>query len=283
MIDLAPHHKYGISIPGPVMPAAGAFGHGEAFRDFVDLKTLGAIVTQPLSLCPRKAAKGQRIAVHGEHFVVHTGLPNPGLKRVIREQQRFWERAPVPIIAHLIATTVSETSIASVHLANTPGVQAIELGLTENVSGHKALELLKAAQKEECLPIIVRVPFSRVDELAPKFAEAGADALTLSAPPRAVLPVPGDNPATTAHYMRGRLYGPAMFPLLLNTLARWVSKLKIPIIARGGISNAEDALACLNLGASALQIDAPLWRNPTLIQDIADTLKQNAPLPQPEP
>ncbi len=96
MIELAPNHKYGLSIEVPVMPASGAFGFGDAYGDLVDVSRLGAVVTNPVSLQPRRSAQGQRLAIHGDTFVVHTGWPNPGARRVIREHSATWERLTVP-------------------------------------------------------------------------------------------------------------------------------------------------------------------------------------------
>jgi len=290
MIELAPAHKYGLSLPTPVMPAAGTFGYGDAYRDLVESDVLGAIVTNPISLRPRMAARGQRLAVRGGHFIVHTGLPNSGVRTIIRQYRKYWERSNVPIIPHLIATTPGETSRAAVQLSAARGVGGIELGLAENTSEEQAVDLLHAAQEGSGLPIIARVPFGRVEALAPLLAEAGAEALTLTAPPRAVLPIasetlgggtsddvcePTGNEAV--RFMRGRLYGPALFPLLLDTLARWATpgpeKLHVPIIACGGIASPEDALACISLGATAVQVDAQLWRNPALLAQIAEGIR----------
>ncbi len=275
MIELAPRHKFGLPIATPVMPAAGAFGYGDAYHDLVDLRLLGALVTNPVSLNPREAASGTRIAARGEHFVVHTGLPNPGLSQVIRRYRQTWERLPIPVIVHLIATTPVETAKAAGQLAGLANVVGIELGLIDNITPQRALNLLDAARAEGDLPVIVRVPFGNVDALAPQLADGGADALTLMAPPRAILPVAdvaSEGDATARQYFRGRLYGPALFPLLLNTLARWRSKLPVPIIACGGIATPQDAIACLELGAAAVQVDALLWRDPTLLQHIAEEL-----------
>ncbi|MGC9394246.1 MAG: hypothetical protein ACP5J4_05275 [Anaerolineae bacterium] len=273
MIELAPHHKFGLPIASPVMPAAGAFGFGDTYHDLVDLRVLGALVTNPVSFTPRNAARGKRIAIHGEHFVTHTGLPNPGVKRVLRQHRQLWERLPIPVIVHLIATTPAETARAAEQLSSIPNVVGIELGLVDNITPQRALNLLDATRAEGDLPVIVRIPFTGVDALAPSLADHGADALTLIAPPRAVLPVleaPENN--ETRRYLRGRLYGPALFPLLLNTLARWCSKLPVPVIACGGIASLQDAIACLELGATALQVDALLWRDPAMVQRIAEGL-----------
>ena len=191
MIELAPNHKYGLSIAAPVMPASGTFGYGEAYHDLVDLSLLGAIVTNPVSLRPRRAAHGQRIGVHADHFVVHTGGPSPGLRRVIREAGPVWERLPVPVIVHLLATRPVEVGRAAAYLSGVRGVRGLELGFTENISFADARDLLAATAEEGDLPVIVKIPFSRVDDLAPRLAQAGADAVTLMSPPRAVLPVTG--------------------------------------------------------------------------------------------
>jgi dihydroorotate dehydrogenase (NAD+) catalytic subunit len=103
--------------------------------------------------------------------------------------------------------------------------------------------------------------------------------LTLTAPPRAVLPIHEDGINDVAHYMRGRLYSATLFPLLLNELAQWVSSLPVPVIACGGIASADDALSCLTLGALAVQIDALLWRNPALLDTIARKVVEPQALP----
>lgn len=272
MIELAPKHKYGLPIASPVMPAAGAFGYGDTYHDLVDIHALGALVTNPVSLKPRSAAKGERVIVRGDHFLTHTGLPNPGLRRVLREHRKAWARFPIPIIVHVIATTPAETSGMTVQLSAVTGVSGVELGLVENISVQKARNLLNAA-RDGGLPVIVRVPFSQAPTLALQLAEAGADALTLTAPPRAVLPVPDANGKNTNRYTRGRLYGPAVFPQLLNLLALLNGKLDVPIIACGGIVSTQDAIACLALGATAVQVDALLWRDPQLITRIVEGLQ----------
>lgn len=270
MIELAPRHKYGLPLPGPVMPAAGVLGYGDIYRDLVDVARLGALVTTPVSWRPRHAARGERVAARGEHVVLHTGLPNPGLRAVIREYGRLWDRYPIPVIVHLLATTVAETARAAARLSTVAGVLGVELGLAEDALPEDALDLVAAASAEGDLPVIARVPFSRAAALIPHLREAGADALTLTAPPRAVLPL-DDVPDADALpvLVRGRLYGPAVFPLMLGVLGRWAREADLPIIARGGIAAAADARACLALGAVAVQVDAAVWRDPGVLEAIA--------------
>jgi dihydroorotate dehydrogenase len=249
------------------MPAAGVFGYGEAYRDLVEYERLGAVVTHPVSLRSRRAAHGPRFAAHGEQLLVHTGLPNAGLKRVLREQSALWARLPVPVILHLLATTPDEVARASERLVGARNVLGIELGLDDGTPAGEALALLDAARAGG-LPVVVRLPFDGVERLALPLADAGADALTLTAPPRARLPLAGSE-----ELLQGRLYGRALLPLLLHRLATWAPHLSVPLIAAGGIATPEEARACLDLGATALQIDALLWQNPRLITDIAKELE----------
>lgn len=280
MIELAPRHKFGLALDGPLMAASGTFGYGDVYQDFLDLSLLGAIVTNPVSWRPRRAAAGQRIGVRDEHFVIHTGWPNPGVRRAIRTYGEVWERSPVPVIVHLLATRPSEVHRAAARLSGIPGVRGVELGFVADTEPERALSQLEAAADGGDLPVIAQIPFGRVGELASLLTDHGADALVLTAPPRAVLPldvgvVDGQR---VARYMRGRLYSAALFPILLDMLSRWADKVSVPVIACGGIASAADAMACLNLGASALQIDALLWRDPTILGRIARKLSEPLPV-----
>lgn len=272
MVELAPNHKYGLTLKVPVMPAAGTFGFGDTYGGIIDVGMLGAIVTNPVSLRPRRVARGQHLAVHQEVFVVHTGWPNPGIRKVLCDYSEVWARLPVPIIVHLLVSRPDEVAQAASRLSGMHNVAAIELGFPTNISSGRALDLVDAARESD-LPIIAKVPFERADQLAPRLAHHGVDALTLMAPPRAVLPlVSSDLASPVARYLRGRLYGRPLFPLLLNALSRWAGKLDCAVIACGGIGTPEEALACINLGAAAVQIDALLWRDPWLLNEIARAL-----------
>lgn len=263
-IELAPHHKTGLPISSPLMPAAGVFGYGECYRDLIDDEALGALVTNPVSLRPRTAARAPRIAVHGETFVVHTGLPNPGLKRVLRHYSAAWTRQPLPVIVHLIATTPAEVAESCTQISTTQGVAGIELGLDDGTSPEGAASLIAAAHSTSELPLITRLPFEGVERLASAAIQAGTDALTLTAPPRAAVPLPTEA-EEEIHCLSGRLYGRALFPLLLHRLHTWVPRLSVPVIACGGIATAGEIEACLAVGAVAVQIDALLWQEPGIM------------------
>ncbi|HEY5671743.1 MAG TPA: hypothetical protein VIS10_17260, partial [Anaerolineales bacterium] len=135
-------------------------------------------------------------------------------------------------------------------LENVDGVSAVEIGLPPDTSKELAIRLIQAGIGE--LPVIARLPLERAQELAELVSQAGTAAVSLS-PPRGAIPAPDGG------LLRGRLYGPAIYPqalLVVQALARS----GIPVIGGGGVYRHADAEAMLSAGALAVQLDSVLWR-----------------------
>ena len=52
----------GIKMKTPVMGASGTFGFGLEYKDFLDLKQVGAIISKGITPLPRAGNEGVRIA-----------------------------------------------------------------------------------------------------------------------------------------------------------------------------------------------------------------------------
>jgi dihydroorotate dehydrogenase (NAD+) catalytic subunit len=135
-------------------------------------------------------------------------------------------------------------------LEDQEGVAGLEIGLAADAALDTAQAFTQAARGE--LPVVVRLPVDRANQLAGGVLEAGAAAISLG-PPRGALPDRGKG------FISGRLYGPAIFPLALETV-RSLARSGIPVIGAGGIYQADQAEAMLAAGAIAVQLDAVLWR-----------------------
>jgi dihydroorotate dehydrogenase (NAD+) catalytic subunit len=260
MIDLAPKHKHGLVIASALMNAAGVLGFAHEYRGVIDPAQLGAFVTNPLTYKPRTPAHPPNAVALPEGLVLHTGLPNPGVRQALRRWDKEWRRLGAPVIVHLAATTPAETVHSLDMLEHAQGVSGIELGLRDDVSAFEVGQLVRAALGGP--PLLVRVPAAHAPELAQAAAQAGADALVVAAPPRVEAKSDG-------HAVHGRLYGPGCFAAALNAVRAVAGlDLGLPIVGSGGIYSAENAQAMLAAGAAAVQVDAALWTHPPLVPEL---------------
>ncbi len=234
----------------PLLNAAGTLGFTPDARSPVDMARLGAFVTNPVSRAARTPARGERYIPYPGGFLLHTGLPNPGLSAVIRLYGKRWARSPLPVIVHLLAHEAASLGKMVERLEDVEGVMGVEIGLPPDGDPDLAYGMAAAALGE--LPVIVRVPFECCDEIAAAVAEAGVSAISLGAPRGTLMGQDGN-------LVSGRLYGPGVFALALEAVHK-LSGLGIPLIGAGGVYRQADVDAMLSAGAMAVQLDAVLWR-----------------------
>ena len=274
MIELAPRHKRGLALQNPVMNASGVLGLGAEYRRLIDFTRLGAFVTNALTFSPRTPAHPPNAVLLPKGVMIHTGLPNPGIRAALRRRDQEWRRLGPPVIVHLAATTLSDVARSLERLDQAEGVSGIELGLRDDETPGFAGRLIRAAVGGP--PLVVRLPVLRAAELCDVAAQAGADALTVGAPTRALASPPdsfadphnarrGREPSRE-RVVAGRLYGPENFLVALTALQSVaVKNLGLPLIGAGGIFSVENAMAMLDAGAAAVQVDAAIWIDPGLL------------------
>jgi len=232
------------------MNAAGMLGFAPDSKGLVDISAFGAFITNPISRSPRKPAGGTRFLAYPGGFLLHTGLPNPGLSEVIRRYGARWARSPIPVILHLLTQGPDELAIMVERLEMVEGVMGIEVGLPPDATSELAYQMAQAAIGE--LPVIVRVGLDISEDIVQTIIDVGVSAISLGAPRGTML---GDSGAQVS----GRLYGPGIFPMALRTVEKF-SGLGIPIIGGGGVYQTSEIDAMLKAGASAVQVGAALWK-----------------------
>jgi len=243
----------------PLMNAAGSLGFAPDFRslgDFGSLNGFGAFVTNPFSLRPRRPAAKPELIEYPGGFLLHTGLPNPGLNAGLKKYSAKWTRADSPIIVHLMADRPEETQRMVRMLESQENVMAAELGFAPLLADDIIMLTLEMCVGE--LPLIFSLPVEQVLLLGPRLVQAGAQAISIAAPRGALYsPLPlGEG--RVRELITGRLYGPSLFPKTLETVSN-AAKLGLPIIGSGGVYSKENADAMLSAGALAVQVDAALW------------------------
>lgn len=242
--------KAELSFSPPIMNAAGSLGFAPDPHGPVDIGRLGAFITNPVSIRPRTPAQGVRYKPFPGGFLLHTGHPNPGLSTVIRQNADRWKRSRLPVLVHLLCQSVDEVGEMVRRFEEVDGVAGLELGLSPDVEIALACALVQAAMGE--LPLIVRLPLERAVQLSQPIASAAPGVVFSLGPPRGSLPDPG------AGLLRGRIYGPAVFPFALAAMQP-ILHAGEPVIGAGGIYSMAQAQAMLDAGAIGVQLDSVLW------------------------
>ncbi len=243
--------KREVILDPPLLNTAGFLGFGEMAGSLMDLRKLGGLVTNPVSLRPRSPARDADVHLAAGGYLLHSGLPNPGLERTLAAHRQRWESLPLPIILHLIAQSADELDQMIMRVERETIVSAVEVGV-ENLA---MIEAFAARARRAELPVLLRLPPEAGPQPFLQAERAGAPALSLG-PPR------GSWQDADGQSLSGRYYGPSLYPLALHLSQTLGRTLTIPFVAAGGVSSSRDWRALLEAGASAVQLDFPLWLQP---------------------
>lgn len=268
MIEITRAGKYSLIINNPVMIAAGMMGFDpSAYQNLLKLEKLGAMVTAGITYKPRKPANGPRVAPMIGGMLLHTGLPNPGINRVVSQYKRSWERSPIPVIAHVVANRFDDVVRVVERLEGLPNVVGVELGLHDQATIDDVYDLVNAARQGSQLPVLVKLPLFSAMYLAEAAEMSGADAIVVSSPPRGT-----ERDPLSGQLIGGRVYGTFLKSQTLRVVGYVAGFIQIPVIACGGIHSADDARDYLEAGARAVQIDTLTWISPSEVEVIARNL-----------
>jgi dihydroorotate dehydrogenase (NAD+) catalytic subunit len=265
--DITRAGKHVLQIESPVMAAAGILGFGDQYRDLIKLEKLGAFVTNPVTYMPWSPASGTRVVPLDGGVLMHTGLPNPGISKVMGKYRTLWKELPMPVIVHVVVTSIEHVRKCASRIEAEDAVDALELGLSEENDWKETEQIVAGAVRNTEKPVLVRIPLQDPFDLAQAAAQAGAGAIVACAPPRGTARDP-----LTGGLVSGRVYGPLVKPLVLRVVGQLAEKLDVPVIGAGGIHSPEDARDYVEAGAGAVQVDSVTWLQPKMLEIIARDL-----------
>ena len=240
--------KRDLVLPQPLVNASGALGFAPDMR-MPALAHLGAFITNPISRRPRQPAANRAYLPFQGGFLLHTGLPNPGIHQAIRRYRRRWAAVDLPIIIHLLVEAPASLSEMVRKLEGLDNILAIELGLPPGCDPDMLSSVMEAGAGE--LPLVPCLGPEQVPHLLGRLKALQPTAVHL-VEPRGALPGPGGEIIT------GRLYGLAIFPLMLKAAQELVAA-ELSVIANGGISARWQVDALMDSGVRAVGLGSVLW------------------------
>jgi dihydroorotate dehydrogenase (NAD+) catalytic subunit len=269
----------GIKMKNPVMPASGTFGYGEEYAGYLDLETLGAVVTKGLSLRPKAGNPTPRITETTSGMLNAIGLQNVGIDGFIEYKLPFLREINTPVIVNFFGNTLEEYGEVAQRLSDIPEVAGVELniscpnvkqgGIVFGTDAACAHEVVAHVRKHLRKPLIVKLTPNVTDitVVARAVEEAGADAIScINTITGMAVDVRTRRPRLANR--TGGLSGPAIRPIAVRMVHQVVQAVKVPVIGIGGIVEAADALEFLIVGATAVQVGTANFVNPTAMSTI---------------
>ncbi|MBD8869738.1 nitronate monooxygenase [Nocardioides donggukensis] len=265
----------------PVLVASGCGGTGRELDALGGLDGIGGFVTRTITLDARDGGPRPRVVESPSGFRYAVGLQNPGIDGFLALELPWLVSRGIRVAVSISAASLGEYADLGRRLGRSPGVAAIELnlvppdaagaGLFDAREPFQAARVVGAVRRD--LPAGVQLwakPSAdpgRLAETARALAEAGADAVVLVNGLPALMP--DGRPAGLA--------GPAIGPLALRCVHDVASQVPdLPVIAAGGVVDADDVRALLDVGAVAVQVGSALLHDPTAAARAAATLRGDA-------
>jgi dihydroorotate dehydrogenase len=268
----------GVRLPNPIGLAAG-FDKSCRHLDALGRLGFGFVVGGTITRAPRKGNPKPRIVRSRRRgaIVNSMGLPNPGAEEAAANLARGSRTAPR---FASVADEDLEAAAAAVELL-APHVDGFELNASSPNAPwrHDAAHmgtLLTAFRERTEVPVLLKMPPFRsaeeratVLDLARAAVDAGAQGLVCSNT------VPVEEPRLATG--RGGLSGAplrGLTPQIVSDVAAATGR-SVPIVACGGIFTTEDVRACLEAGATAVQLYTGLiYRGPGIVGVLTRGLRE---------
>jgi len=274
----------GVTLKNPVMTASGTFGYGVEFASLLDLNRLGGIIVKGLSLKPSSGNPPPRIVETPCGMLNAIGLENVGIEAFLEEKLPFLTELTTPIIANIYGETMEAYAELAGRLDDVEAVAGIEVniscpnveagGMAFGVDPLSAGLVVERVRKRTSRPVMVKLSPNVTDiiTMARAVVDAGADAVSLINTITG-MEIDVETRRPKLANVTGGLSGPAIRPVALRMVWQVARVIDVPVIGIGGIMTAEDALAFLIAGATAVQVGTANFVDPTATMTIIDGIE----------
>lgn len=274
----------GADFKNPIIPASGVFGYGREYEELFPLSKLGGIATKGTTLNRRTGNLAPRIAETPSGMLNSVGLQNPGIDHFIDKELPYLLTKDLVVLANIAGSTVEECVQVAEKLEPTD-VHMIELniscpnvkqgGAAFGTSCDMAAEVTRQVRRVTTKPLVVKLSpnVTSITEIAKAVEAAGADAVSLINTLLGMrIDINTGRPILRNNV--GGMSGPAVFPIAVRMVWQVANAVNIPIIGMGGVSSGRDAIELMMAGASAVQVGAAIFTDPTALVRIVEEMNE---------
>lgn len=273
-----------VELGAPVMTASGTAGYGTELGGYLDLGSLGAVVTKSLAPYDWPGNPAPRVHPTPQGMMNAVGLQGPGVQYWLDHVVDDLVASGATIVASIWGRSVDDYARAADLLATAPAaVVAVEVNLScPNLEGRGSIFAHDAELSAEVVAATagcgrprwakLSANTDRIIDVAASVAEAGAEAVTcintllgLAYDPVSLAPALGAG--------GGGLSGRAIHPVAVRAVHDVHAALpELPIVGVGGVASAWDAVEMLLAGACAVQVGTASFADPGAAAAVQDGL-----------
>jgi dihydroorotate dehydrogenase (NAD+) catalytic subunit len=268
----------------PVFTASGCAAAGKELDQFIDITTIGAVVTKSVMLNPRSGRATPRMAETPSGMLNGIGLQGPGIDDFIQNDLSWLSQKGAKTIVSIAGKNVEEFGKVADKLRDIPGVIAIEVNIScPNVENrgqvfacdpYAAADVINNVRRNvsASIPLFAKLSpdVTDITEIAKAVVKAGADGLSVINTLLGMV-IDTDTLRPLLSGKTGGLSGPAIRPVAVRCVYQIRKALpNIPIIGMGGIRNGRDAIEFFAAGANAISVGTTVFNDPEACVRIHD-------------
>jgi dihydroorotate dehydrogenase (NAD+) catalytic subunit len=263
-----------LELRAPVMTASGTAGYGTELSGYLELSSLGAVVTKSLAPYEWPGNPAPRLHPTAQGMMNAVGLQGPGVQYWLDHVVGDLVATGATVVASIWGRSVDDYAQAAELLAAAPPeVVAVEVNLScPNLEGRGSIFAHDVALSSDVIAATagcgrprwakLSANTDRIIDVADAVMSAGAEAVTCI---NTLLGLAYD-PSTLAPTLGaggGGLSGRAIHPVAVRAVHDVHRALPdVPIVGVGGVASAWDAIELLLAGASAVQVGTASFADP---------------------
>lgn len=264
-----------VSLPNPILTAAGTAGFATELSGWVDLASLGAVVVKSLSPDPWSGNPAPRVHGTDAGMINAVGLQNPGVGSWIAHDHPRLAATGARVVASIWGFRVDDYARAAAMMREVSGLTAVEVNVScpnledrRHMFGHSCegtIAVVSAVRQAlPATPIWIKLSpnVTSIVDIAGAAIDAGADALVLiNTVMGLVIDTETRRPALGNG--GGGLSGPAIRPVAVRAIYDVRGAYPdVPIVGVGGVASGEHAVELLLAGANAVEIGTATFYDP---------------------